>query len=114
MSHFIDSSTLGGVECKIATIKAKDFHNSSADTFMDLYGRGANCMETNRTRRDLNAKGLGALGLRTSKPDGATSDFSKNTDRNIARDLVQRNESDYHELTAIHGLLCLKPSFELP
>ena len=53
------------------------------------------CREANQSRRDLNVEGLGALDLRTFKPDGTAWDFTRKSDRNEARDLVRRNEPDF-------------------
>ena len=87
--------TLGGVEPKIASLKAKDLLSPDQATFMEIYGRGSICREANQSRRDLNVAGLGALDLRTSKPDGTPWDFPKRDDRKLARDLVRKMEPDF-------------------
>ena len=95
VSHLVDMLTLGGVEPRIASLKAKDLTSPDKATFMEIYGRGSICREANQSRRDLNVAGLGALDLRTSKPDGTPWDFSKKDDRKLARDLVRKLEPDF-------------------
>ena len=77
LSHLIDSLTLSGVDPKLADAKANDIVSPNDATFLELYGRGSICREANQSRRDLNVQGLGALDLRTSKPDGSNWDFAK-------------------------------------
>ena len=84
--------TLGGVEPKISSLKAKDLTSPGDATFMEIYGRGSSCREANQSGRDLNVAGLGALDLRTSKPNGTPWHFSKRDDRKLARDLVRKLE----------------------
>ena len=95
ISHIIDSLTLAGVQPKVAAIKARDLVHPDSATFLELYGRGAICREANASRKDLNVRGLGALDLRTTKPDGSAWDFTKKSDRREARDLVRRVEPDF-------------------
>ena len=87
--------TLGGVEPKTASLKAKEMTSPDDVTFMEIYGRGSICREANQSRRDLNVAGLGALDLRTSEPAGPPWDFSKKDDRKSARDLVRKLEPDF-------------------
>ena len=63
VSQPVDMLTLGGVEPKIASLKAKDSTSPSKATFMDIYGRGSICREANQRRRDLNVAGLGGRDL---------------------------------------------------
>ena len=95
VSQPVDMLTLGGVEPKIASLKAKDSTSPSKATFMDIYGRGSICREANQSRRDLDVAGLGACDPGKSKPDGAPWDFSKKDDRKLARDLVRKLEPDF-------------------
>ena len=95
ISHFIHSVYLTGVDRKTASAKAKDIIDPNTATFMELDCRGAICRQANQSRRDLNVQGLGALDLRTSKPDGTAWDFTRKSDRNAARDKVRRNEPDF-------------------
>ena len=44
-------------------------------TFVELYGGGSLCKEAETSRRNLNLRGLGALHLRTVKPDGTAWNF---------------------------------------
>ena len=53
-------------------------------TFVEMYGRGSINLEANNSRRNLGLKGIGALDLRTTKPDGTPWDFTKRSDRRIA------------------------------
>ena len=45
VSYLVDLLTLGGVEPKIASLKAKDLTSPDNTTFMDIYGRGSICHE---------------------------------------------------------------------
>ena len=62
---------------------------------LEVYGRGSINDQANLSRRDLNIKGVGALDLRTCKPDGTPWDFSKRVDRQQARDLVAAEDPDW-------------------
>ena len=95
MAHLIDSLTLSGVNPSFANAKVNDIVSPDVATFLELYGRGSICREANQSRRDLNVQGLGALDLRTSKPDGSNWDFAKRSDRKEARDMVRRLEPDF-------------------
>ena len=95
VSHLVNALSLAGVEPTIAAVKAKHIVNPDASTFLELYGRGSICREANEGRRDLNVRGLGALDLRTTKPDGSSWDFTKRSDRREARDMIRRLEPDF-------------------
>ena len=43
---------------------------SKPTAFMEVFGGGAICREANRSRRNLNLRGLHAMDLRTTKPNG--------------------------------------------
>ena len=64
-------------------------------TFMEIYGGGAIKDCANKTRRDLNVKGLNALDLRTMKPDGQPWNFSQKADRQMARALIDKDNPDW-------------------
>ena len=59
-----------------------------APTFLELYGRGSIVEAAQGSRRHLGVQGIGALDLRTCKPDGTAWNFSKRSDRALARELV--------------------------
>ena len=58
-------------------------------TFMELFGQGRVVEMSNSHRRDLNIHGLGALDLRTNRPDGVPWDFNRSEDRILARQIVE-------------------------
>ena len=62
--------------------------NEFPSSFMEIYGRGEIMKNANGPRRALNVQGLGALDLRTFKPNGETWNFEKRSDRNEARNLI--------------------------
>ena len=64
-------------------------------TFLEVYGRGAICGEALKRRRNLNIEGLGALDLRTHKPDGSTWNFNLRKDRQLARQLIDETDPDW-------------------
>ena len=105
----IDALIGAGVGDQKAKLKAKDMANPDETTFMELYGRGAIVREANGSRRDLNVAGLGALDIRTSKPDGSTWDFTKRSDRRDAMEMVDKLAPDFivdrrHALHSVHGM----------
>ena len=61
-------------------------------TFVEMYGCGNIVHAANRVLRNLNAEGLNAFDLRTSKPNGAAWDFSRRGDRKEALQYVQQNK----------------------
>ena len=52
-------------------------HHKEQPSFIEAYGRGSLCDAANRLKPDLNVEGLGALDLRTNRPDGTPWDLSK-------------------------------------
>ena len=48
---------------------------------MEIYGRGAVMDAARGSRRNLNLTGLGALDLRTRKPNGETRNFDRAEDK---------------------------------
>ena len=63
-------------------------------TFMEIYGGGSLSSEAEGARRSLNLKGLGALHLRTTKPDGTVWRFNHRADRKLARHPIDTNDPD--------------------
>ena len=62
---------LAGVEDAEAKMYAARMVGSvKAETFYEVYGRGAIVQEAMKSRRDLNLKGLHAMELRTKNADG--------------------------------------------
>ena len=94
-SNLIDLLTESGVKPERAKAKVKDFLNPTSATFMELYGRGSIVRQANESRRDLNVIGLGALDLRTCKPDGSNLDFRRRADRREASELIDRLQPDF-------------------
>ena len=80
-------------------IEAKDRVNSMrgrrSTTFMEVYGGGAINECANRARRDIGLKGIGALDIRTLKPDGSSWDFTKRADRRLASELIDSQNPDW-------------------
>ena len=61
-------------------------------SFMEIYGRGAIVKDANGPRRALNIQGLGALDIRTYKPNGDCWNFNLRADRNEARRLIDEQQ----------------------
>ena len=57
-------------------------------TMIEIYGHGTIVNASHGCRRNLNVNGLHALDLRTQKPDGEPWDFSKSSDRRLAKSMV--------------------------
>ena len=57
-------------------------------TFLEVYGQGSIVDAAQQSRRDLGVKGIGAFDLRTCKPCGAPWDFSKRSDKALARECL--------------------------
>ena len=64
-------------------------------TFMELYGRGGIVCEADKSRRDLNVKGLAAFDIRTAKPNGKMWDFNNRGDRKLAMDIIDKENPDF-------------------
>ena len=64
-------------------------------TFMEVYGGGAINQCANQARRSLGLLGIGALDIRTTKPDGSSWDFMKRTDRRMAKELIEAQNPDW-------------------
>ena len=83
--------TLAGADA----VSAKRFAYSAVKnklTFVELFGRGSIVELANGPRRNLNVRGLAALDLRTTKPDGSVWDFTNPRDRKLAVQLVRERE----------------------
>ena len=94
-SDMIDALTVAGVRPD----KAAEFVHSicsvsSPATFMELYGRSISD-HADANRRNLNVEGLGALDLRTLKPNGEAWNFCKRADRKLAREMIERQDPDW-------------------
>ena len=61
-------------------------------TFIEVYGHGTIVQASHGCRRSLNVNGLNALDLRTSKPNGEPWDFSKASDRQLARSMIEEQK----------------------
>ena len=84
-----------GVDHKIAESKVEDMLKPAETTLLEQYGRGGISRASSGARRNLNVKGLGALDLRTEKPDNTGWDFSRRDDRLQAREMVNRLKPDF-------------------
>ena len=94
-SAMVDYLVLVGAE----PIEAKDRVNSMrgrrSTTFMEVYGGGAINECANIARRERGLKGIGALDIRTTKPDGPPWDFTKRADRRLASELIDSQNPDW-------------------
>ena len=70
------------------------FKSEAQATFMEVYGRSI-FYQSHIQRRNLNVQGLGALDLRTTKPNGQPWDFCTKADRQLARDMLNRLQPDW-------------------
>ena len=66
--------------------------NEFPSSFIEIYGRGSIVKDTDGPRRALNIEGFAALDIRTYKPDDSPWDFSKRSDRNKARALIDEKQ----------------------
>ena len=57
-----------------------------------MYGQGNLVKASHGCRRNLNVNGLRAFDLRTSKMSGEPWDFSKASDRKLARNIVEEDK----------------------
>ena len=67
----------------------------NSTTFMEVYGRGSIVAEANKRRRKVEVRGIGAMDLRTSKPDGTPWNFSLKEDRRLARKMIDEEKPDW-------------------
>lgn len=101
MSSLVDVLQTLGVSVGDATAYAlnvvKDripisaIHNGASynPTFFEIYGQGNLVKAAHGCRRNLNLQGLHALDLRTSKPNGEAWNFSRSSDRQMAKSMVE-------------------------
>ena len=81
-------------------------------TFIEVYGHGTIVQASHGCRRSLNVNGLNALDLRTSKPNGEPWDFSKASDRQLARSMIEEQKPTWvvgvpHALSSQRGTRAL-------
>ena len=92
----VDHLKVLGVPDQIARDKIMSMRSQRpAATFTEVYGGGAIVDCANHARRSLNLKGLRALDLRTTKPDGTPWDFTVRADRRLARQLIDADDPDW-------------------
>ena len=82
----------GFVRAMLQHKQAHEPQMSKPTTFMEVFGGGAICREANRSRRNLNLKGLQAMDLRTTKPNGEVWNFDLRADRRLAREMIDQEE----------------------
>ena len=87
-----------------------NFLNPISATLMKLYGRGSIVREAKQSRRDFTVNGLGALDVRTTKPDGSSWDVSRRAQGRRAREFLDELEPDFviYWQPSLRSLLCLK------
>ena len=61
-------------------------------TMVEVYGTS---IHSHLQRRNLNIRGLGALDIRTLKPNGEPWDFNKRADRKEVKELINRTNPDW-------------------
>ena len=76
-------------------ISAVSTGKSYNPTFFEVYGHGTIVQASHGCRRDLNVNGLNALDLRTAKPNGAPWDFSKSSDRQLAKSMIEEHKPSW-------------------
>ena len=85
----VDALVTAGTDPQAALVFANSVSKKPLPaSFIEVYGRGEIMRNANGPRRSLNIQGLGALDLRTFKPNGEAWDFEKRSDRNEARRLI--------------------------
>ena len=67
-------------------------YHKEQPSFVEAYGRGSICDAANNLRPDLNVKGLGALDLRTNRPDGTPWDLSKASHQRQVLKLIKKHK----------------------
>ena len=93
--HMMDALTQAGIIPEHAKeILASMRSGIPPATFIEVYGRSVRDQSL-VTRRNLNVKGLDALDLRTTKPDGTAWDFRRSKDRQEARELIYRQRPQW-------------------
>ena len=93
--NMVDYLVLSGADPNEARDRVNVMLGKPSTTFIEMYGRGSINLEANNSRRQLGLRGIGALDLRTTKPDGTPWDFTKRSDRRTARDLISAEDPDW-------------------
>ena len=91
----VDYLVLAGADPTEARDRVHVMLGKPSTTFIEMYGRGSINLEANNSRRQLGLRGIGALDLRTTKPDGTAWDFTKRSDRRAARDMISTENPDW-------------------
>ena len=87
--------TMAGVPEEKAKVAAYSMNQRiPTQTFIEVYGRSIRDQSL-VTRRNLNIKGLDAMDLRTTKPNGDPWNFCKREDRRLARDMIEKQNPDW-------------------
>jgi hypothetical protein len=95
VDNMVDYLVLSGADPAEARDRVNVMLGNPPTTFIEMYGRGSINLEANNSRRQLGLRGIGALDLRTTKPDGTAWDFTKRSDRREARDLIATENPDW-------------------
>ena len=91
----IDYLVMSGADPSEARDRVHVMPGEPSTTFIEMYGRGSTNLEAKNSRRQLGLRGIGALDLRTTKPDGTAWDLTKRSDRRAARDLISTENPDW-------------------
>ena len=91
----IDYLVMSGADPTGARDRIHVMLEKPSTTFIEMHGCGSINLEANNSRRQLGLRGIGALYLRTAKPDGTAWDFTKRSDRRAARDLIYTDNPDW-------------------
>ena len=87
--------TMAGVPEGKAKVAAYSMNQRiPTQTFIEVYGRSIRD-QSSVTRRNLNIKGLDAMDLRTTKPNGDPWNFCKREDRRLAREMIDDQNPDW-------------------
>ena len=81
----VDATTAERVTEKMSGLR-------STPSMMEVYGTS---IHAHLRRRNLNIQGLGALDIRTVKPNGEPWDFNKRSDRREVKDMINRLNPDW-------------------
>ena len=87
--------TMAGVPEERAHVAACSMNQRvPTQTFVEVYGRSIRD-QSSVTRRNFYIKGLDAMDLRTTKPNGEPWNFCKREDRSSAREMIERKNPDW-------------------
>jgi hypothetical protein len=94
--QMVDALRQAGADVRTAEAATRSMYglstSKSSPSMMEAYGKS---IHDHISRRNLNIRGLGALDLRTLKPNQTPWDFSKRADRKEARDLISAQDPDW-------------------